>query len=133
MEGLVNESGFSSPKPMSLRRGSSTLFAAAFLTLGLMAPSPARAVTPVSTTREDFKLPGTQPLSLTDNLAVPSDCTSCHSNYGAPEVEPYRNWQGSMMAQSGRDPLTYAAMDIANPDAPHAREMRIRCHTCKGW
>jgi len=88
---------------------------------------------PLPSTREDFEAPGTQPLTVTDNFAVPSDCTPCHSDYGSPQIEPYRNWQGSMMAQSGRDPLMYAAMAIANQDAPHAGETCIRCHMPKGW
>ncbi|HYC53360.1 MAG TPA: multiheme c-type cytochrome [Candidatus Binatia bacterium] len=88
---------------------------------------------PLPSTRQDFEAPGTQPLSVTDTFAVPTDCTPCHSDYGSPAVEPYRNWQGSMMAQSGRDPLMYAAMAIANQDAPHAGETCIRCHMPKGW
>ena len=50
-------------------------------------------------------------------FATPDQCTTCHSNYGEPAVEPFRNWQGSMMAQSGRDPLMWAALAIANQDA----------------
>lgn len=135
MEGLVNESEFSSPVLKSQRGGICALPAAALLTASLVLGTGvvATAATPLPTTREDFRLPGTQPLSITENLAVPSDCTGCHANYGAPEVEPWRNWQGSMMAQSGRDPITYAAMAIANQDAPHAGEMCIRCHMPKGW
>lgn len=87
----------------------------------------------LASTRTDFALPGTQPLSVTDNFATPDECTTCHSNYGKPTQEPYRNWQGSMMAQSGRDPLTYAAMAIANQDANAGGESCIRCHLPKGW
>jgi hypothetical protein len=103
------------------------------VTLVALWATAAAAGTPLTSTREDFELPGTQPLSITDGIAVPSDCTTCHSGYGAPEVEPYRNWQSSMMAQSGRDPLMYAAMAIANQDAPHSGETCIRCHMPKGW
>ncbi len=99
--------------------------------LGLAA-APALAV-PLATTRHDFELPGTQPLTVTDPFAVPSACTPCHSNYGSPTVEPYRNWRGSMMANSGRDPLMLAALAIANQDAPHAGETCLRCHLPKGW
>jgi hypothetical protein len=93
----------------------------------------AGATTPLPTTREDFRLPGTQPLSITDPIAVPSTCTPCHANYGQPDVEPYRNWQTSMMAHSGRDPLMWAALAIANQDAPHSGETCLRCHLPKGW
>jgi hypothetical protein len=88
---------------------------------------------PLATTRHDFDLPGTQPLTVTDPFVVPSACTPCHSNYGAPDVEPFRSWQGSMMAHSGRDPLMLAAMAVANQDAPHSGETCLRCHFPKGW
>jgi len=129
----VNESGFSSPKSSSPRGGSTTLHAAAILTFSLLWSVVASAATPLPTTREDFALPGTQPLTIAEDIALPADCTSCHANYGRPAEEPWRNWQGSMMAQSGRDPITYAAMAIANQDAPHSGEMCIRCHMPKGW
>ena len=101
------------------------------LTLLLVA-APA-AAQPYPTTRHDFDLPGTQPLTVTANFAPPSSCTPCHSNYGQPSVEPYRNWQGSMMAHSGRDPLMLAALAIANQDLEHAGETCLRCHYPKGW
>jgi hypothetical protein len=88
---------------------------------------------PLSTTDEDFKLPGTQPLAITENLSTPSDCSVCHSGYGQPQVEPLRNWQGSMMAQAGRDPMMYAALAISNQDAPDSGETCLRCHLPKGW
>jgi hypothetical protein len=91
------------------------------------------AASPLGTTREDFRLPGTQPLSLTDLISTPDTCTPCHSNFGSPATEPYRNWQTSMMAHSGRDPLMLAALAIANQDAPHSGETCLRCHLPKGW
>lgn len=98
-----------------------------------LVPIAAAAGTPVLTTANDFKAPGTQPLTVVDSFATPSNCTGCHSNYGSPEKEPYRTWQGSMVAQAGRDPLTWAAMAIANQDAPSSGELCIRCHMPKGW
>ncbi len=88
---------------------------------------------PYPTTAEDFRLPGTQPLTVTDNFALPSTCSPCHSNFGFPEVEPFAAWKGSMMAQSGRDPLMLAALAIANQDLEHAGETCLRCHMPKGW
>ena len=38
-----------------------------------------------------------------------------------------------MMAQSGRDPLMWAALAVANQDAPHSGETCLRCHLPKGW
>ena len=38
-----------------------------------------------------------------------------------------------MMSQAGRDPLMWAALTIANNDAPNSGETCLRCHTTKGW
>jgi hypothetical protein len=38
-----------------------------------------------------------------------------------------------MMSQSGRDPLMWAALHVANIDAPNAAEYCLKCHTPKGW
>lgn len=89
--------------------------------------------TPLGSTREDFRLPGTQPLSLTQPISTPESCAPCHSGYGQPSVEPLRAWRGSMMAQSGRDPLMWAALAVSNQDAPHSGETCLRCHLPKGW
>lgn len=93
----------------------------------------AAGAAPLGTTREDFRLPGTQPMTITSPIATPDQCTPCHANYGQPGVEPYRAWRGSMMAQAGRDPLMWAALAIANQDAPHSGETCLRCHLGKGW
>jgi hypothetical protein len=106
--------------------------AAAFTVTAVLAATSVAAA-PFPTTREDFELPGTQPLTVTDNFSLPSACTPCHSNYGQPNVEPFRAWRGSMMAQSGRDPLMLAALAIANQDAEHSGETCLRCHLPKGW
>jgi hypothetical protein len=91
------------------------------------------AGTPLPSTREDFDAPGTQPLGLATPLATTSNCALCHSGYGSPEIEPWRSWQGSMVAQAGRDPLMYAAMAVANQDVPHSGDLCIRCHMPKAW
>lgn len=80
-----------------------------------------------STTSDDFTFPGTQPESLNDIIPLPVACDRCHT-------EPiYDRWQGSMMSQSGKDPLMWAALTIANFDAPGAGEYCLRCHAPKGW
>jgi hypothetical protein len=104
--------------------------ASAFFSLLLVGPSHA---TPLATTSNDFVLPGTQPLTVNDNFATPDICAACHASYGQPTVEPFRNWAGSMMAQSGRDPLMWAAHAIAEQDAPESGETCLRCHLPKGW
>ncbi len=94
----------------------------------------------VDTKLKDFFLPGTQP-DLTgdvlDPIFAPSNCTGCHGGFGDfgidLDAEPARNWRGSMMAQSMRDPVFQAAMTIANQDAGFAGDLCIRCHTPAGW
>lgn len=86
----------------------------------------------VPTTLRDFDMPGSQPFdagTLSDPTAA---CSSCHGNYD-PAVEPFWNWQGSMMAQASRDPLFEACMAIANQDAPDSGDLCLRCHIPKGW
>ena len=62
---------------------------------------------------------GTQPLSLSHTLLTPGDCGSCHGDYEpASNHEPYPTWAGSMMANASRDPLFWAALDVANNDLP---------------
>ena len=60
-------------------------------------------------------MPGTQPFEA-GTLNDPSACITCHGNYDS-SVEPYHNWQGSMMAQASLDPIFKANMAIANQDA----------------
>ncbi len=81
----------------------------------------------VGTTPEDFFLPGTQPGDLLHEITPSIDCKTCHS-------EPiYDRWRGSMMSQAGRDPLMWAALSVANVDAPNSGEYCLRCHTGRGW
>jgi hypothetical protein len=81
----------------------------------------------LTTTPQDFFIPGTQPGNLNQAIQTAIDCDTCHS-------EPiYDRWRGSLMSQSGRDPLFWTAMHVANNDAPNAGEYCLRCHTPKGW
>jgi hypothetical protein len=83
----------------------------------------------VPTTMADFFLPGSQPLEAGD-LSSPIGC-NCHEFDDA--VDPYFNWEGSMMAQSMRDPLFTATMAIAIQDADSSGDLCLRCHTPTGW
>ncbi|MCI0499062.1 MAG: Ig-like domain-containing protein [Planctomycetales bacterium] len=85
----------------------------------------------VPTTLRDFDMPGTQPFEA-GTLNNPSNCAACHGDYD-PSVEPYYNWQGSMMAQASFDPLFKANMVIANQDAPDSGDLCLRCHLSAGW
>ena len=86
----------------------------------------------VPTTLRDFDLPGTQPFE-SNELEDPSlVCIACHGGYD-PAVEPYHNWQGSMMAQAMRDPLYRATVVVAEQDVPAVGDLCIRCHSPGGW
>lgn len=86
----------------------------------------------VPTTLRDFDMPGTQPFQGGPELSAPENCAQCHGNYDE-DVEPFHNWQGSMMAHSSRDPLFEANMAIANQDAPESGDLCLRCHFPRGW
>lgn len=88
--------------------------------------------TQLPTTLNDFRQPGTQPLELLQGIAVSGTCTGCHSGFD-PQTEPYEHWAASMMGQSGRDPIFYAALAVANQDAAHSGEWCLRCHAPGAW
>jgi cytochrome c553 len=83
------------------------------------------------TTLRDFDQPGSQPFE-SGILNPPEACAGCHGNYD-PNVEPYRNWRGSMMALASFDPIFKANMVIANQDAPDSGDLCLRCHLPRGW
>lgn len=83
------------------------------------------------------RMPGTQPAQRV-SLEAPRRCMNCHEGYNQ-AVEPGFNWKGSMMAQSARDPLFWAAMTVAAQDSfwaigtPNAADLCLRCHFPEGW
>jgi hypothetical protein len=85
----------------------------------------------VPSTLRDFDQPGSQPFEA-GILNPPEACVGCHGNYDT-SVEPYYNWQGSMMAQASLDLIFKANMAIANQDAPDSGDMCLRCHMPRGW
>ncbi|MHC5173941.1 MAG: Ig-like domain-containing protein [Planctomycetota bacterium] len=85
----------------------------------------------VPTTLRDFDQPGTQPFEA-GVLNPPEACEVCHGGYDS-SMEPYFNWQGSMMAQASIDPIFLANMEIANQDAPDSGDLCLRCHFPRGW
>ncbi|TDR43901.1 hypothetical protein DFR29_10643 [Tahibacter aquaticus] len=82
----------------------------------------------------DFTPHGTQPLLQTP-LEESSNCQGCHRGTSAPHnsLMPFSSWAGSMMANATRDPLFWAALDVANKDFPGAGDYCLRCHTPSGW
>ena len=85
----------------------------------------------VGTTLRDFHLPGSQPL-FGMQFQPTSFCEICHASYDE-TVEPGFNFNGSMMAHSARDPVFFAALAVANQDAPASGDYCLRCHTPGGW
>lgn len=80
-----------------------------------------------------FTANGTQP-GLAHNLLPPSNCQTCHGDFDfAENAEPWPTWAGSMMANSTRDPLFWAALDVANNDIPGVGDFCLRCHAPSAW
>ncbi|HWL94289.1 MAG TPA: hypothetical protein VNT79_12220 [Phycisphaerae bacterium] len=89
-------------------------------------------VIPLPTNLQNFYLRGTQPGDLEPfNEIIPADeqCSGCHSG----DAPIYDEWRGNLMAQSARDPVFYACLDIAEKDAPGSGDVCIRCHVPKAW
>jgi hypothetical protein len=87
----------------------------------------------------DFTPNGTQP-GLTHGLEGGAKCHSCHaSNPSSSDyvndkhIMPYPTWAGSMKANASRDPLFWAALDVANNDLPGVGDFCLKCHTPQGW
>lgn len=81
----------------------------------------------------------TEPLTLVNPLQPAADCRYCHQHANAevhqndPPYGPMTGWQGSMMANSARDPVFWAAIALAaEDDATHTEEC-IRCHSPKAF
>lgn len=82
----------------------------------------------------DFTPHGTQP-GLLFSLQPAGSCNGCHGGSSGNEshFRPHPTWSGSMMANAGRDPLFWAALDVANKDVPGSGDFCLRCHSPAGW
>lgn len=81
----------------------------------------------------DFTPHGTQP-GLINSTESGENCAGCHDGVGADRTRlPYTPWSGSMMANATRDPMFWAALDIANRDMPGVGDFCLRCHTPDAW
>jgi hypothetical protein len=91
-----------------------------------------------SGTAIDFTPHATQPGLVYDIQPPEPQCSACHAIAGgdpatASTFRPFSTWSGSMMANATRDPLFFAALDIANNDVPGVGDYCLRCHTPRGW
>lgn len=78
-------------------------------------------------------LPGTQPGQV-DEVESVEYCQSCHYSENVEQpVRIARDWKGSMMAHSARDPIFYAALAVFNKYNDADGEWCIRCHSPSGW
>ncbi len=83
----------------------------------------------------DFTPHGTQPL-LAFSLEANANCEGCHGNTNNAvdrRLLPFNSWAGTMMANAGRDPLFWAALDVANADVPGVGDYCLRCHVPGAW
>ena len=89
----------------------------------------------------DFTPRGTQP-ELFFGLQPSGNCAGCHSRTPAEnrltDQYPTNSWSGSMMANATRDPLFWAALDVANQDgeqngAEGIGDYCLRCHAPDAW
>jgi uncharacterized membrane protein YgcG len=62
-------------------------------------------------------------------------CAQCHGGGVAGDTSylPSDTWAGTMMANAARDPVFFAALAIANQDAPGVGTYCIRCHAPIGF
>lgn len=86
----------------------------------------------------DFTPHATQPGLVYDIQPPEPTCSGCHGLAGSDDdsvraYRPFSTWAGSMMANATRDPLFFAALDIANHDMPGVGDYCLRCHTPRGW
>ncbi len=83
----------------------------------------------------DFTPHGTQP-GLFASIESNESCGGCHGRGGSPadaRLLPFDSWSGSMMANAGRDPLFWAALDVANSDVPGIGDYCLKCHVPSAW
>ncbi|MEM6993012.1 MAG: hypothetical protein AAF721_21045, partial [Myxococcota bacterium] len=76
---------------------------------------------------------------LTNDLRESSTCFMCHSFSNAdihaadPAYAPFINWQGTLMANSARDPIFWAGVALADQDHPGETVDCIRCHSPRAF
>lgn len=101
----------------------------AWFSFALVLLALAATAAPIVVLGGGFTPGGTQPGpgGITFPIDQPGNCIGCHVDY-VPGP-----WLGSMMANSARDPLFWAALDVANNDVPGVGDFCLRCHVPQGW
>ncbi len=102
------------------------------LLIGILVVAAGSGVFAAETVPTDIQQPGTQP---TDGITfvAPSNCDNCHAGTDNEALEPFFTWQGTMMAQAGRDPIFWATVAISEQDFDGSGDLCIRCHSTTGW
>ncbi len=81
----------------------------------------------------------TQPGELVNDLFLPEQCAFCHGYTNAaadindPPYSPLHTWQGTLMANSARDPVFWAGIAVAEQDDPEETETCVRCHSPRAF
>jgi hypothetical protein len=101
------------------------------IVLGLGLEADSNHAGSLTQTQSGIPLPGTQPGELTVPFQPTALCQRCHGEYA--EYAAHDQWQGTMMANSFRDPVFRAALAITNQDLPIAGDFCLRCHAPVGW
>src|SRR4051812_462059 len=81
-------------------------------------------------------LKGTKPGDLAfPDFADADTCSACHGGgvMGDQTFLPFDTWAGTMMANAARDPVFFAALTVANQDAPGVGTYCLRCHSPIGF
>ena len=118
------------PAPADRRRSESAPLGRA---AGLVAAAAVIAAGAAAVRGGGFTPDATQP-PVDHAVQSPNDCSSCHGNFeSSSHHEPHPTWAGSMMANASRDPLFWAALDVANHDLPEIGDFCLRCHVPTGW
>lgn len=123
----------SPPAPRASRRSPGRVRARAALAAALLAAAGAA--------RAGVLTPDATQPPLVHPIAPPGAPTTggCGACHGIETVQagyqalPWNLWAGSMMANAARDPIFWAAVDVANHDLPGAGDFCLRCHAPSGW
>ena len=123
--------------PRARIRLGAQVFAAFLLVLALASTATIAArggATERATGGGDFTPHGTQP-GINFPVEPPTFCQTCHGGITASEdlFMPHSSWSGSLMSNATRDPLFWAALDVAERDVPGSGDWCLRCHTPSGW